>query len=683
MRVRHIQLGSESVSSTNKSSLGSFSVNAGVDFHAGVHSDLRAKYKIFSKNPSFDLFRLTVGGETHFKVYIDINIDGTVDISFEIARVERRKIFMLGPVPISLKLYSAVTFGVGAELNLDFAFEFGYKPTSFEYGVEWTKSGGWKSIEKNMVFSPFKNFGTEDDAKCLEFTITPFVEVRLGVIFYEVVDVFVKPKIELPILFEFPSTCDDNILACNQSPDLLAKLNMDFAFSMALGLEVSGSIFPKIEFLLPLPFADIGPIPIIDDLCFPMSDPIFTSIGFLCCGPPQPSLRLVTTAPPTTSISICENTDGLNVIRGSWDWSLSSETGLCSVSNTNRAAGNLLWFGSFNGESPDPVYSARNFIYSAIITLSDTCNNDGGLIFRAASVSSINTGGQQYYLHINNNSNYVGFGKINDGFTLLHFNRVGIDSNRPYELMLVAEGSIYNVYLDGDLVLSDIIQDEYMTGSVGLRTFNCRSTFSSVTYIPRVDRISVCQNTAGLNIIGGSWEWTIDDSGNFCILSNINNVSGNAVWFGSSDGLRPNHVFENTNFIFSVKITLTNTCNNDGAGILFRALSVSSINNQGQQYYVFINNGGDYVGFAKIDNGVHTLLHFNRIPIDSNIEYELMVEAKGTIYNIYIDGYLVLANIFNNEYISGSIGLRTGGSTEGSTGGCRCSYSSITYITEE
>ena len=73
---------------------GEFSIRSGVDFFAGVYVDLIAKYKIFSLNPSFDYFLLKVGGETRFKAFVEINIEGAIDIRIEIARTEQRRIFM-------------------------------------------------------------------------------------------------------------------------------------------------------------------------------------------------------------------------------------------------------------------------------------------------------------------------------------------------------------------------------------------------------------------------------------------------------------------------------------------------------------------------------------------------------------------------------------------------------------
>ena len=76
--------------------------------------------------------------------------------------------------------------------------EFGYKPVTFEYGIEWSKENGWNKINKPLIFEPFKNFGSEmDDQGCLAFTVSPFIELRLGLVIYEIVDVHVLPIISL------------------------------------------------------------------------------------------------------------------------------------------------------------------------------------------------------------------------------------------------------------------------------------------------------------------------------------------------------------------------------------------------------------------------------------------------------------------------------------------------------
>ena len=86
---------------------GSFEIDSGVEFFASIHCDLVAKYKIFDINPSFDYFKLSVGGSTQFKAFIDLKLDGTVSLRYEIARVERRMFFMLGPIPIIVRPYAA------------------------------------------------------------------------------------------------------------------------------------------------------------------------------------------------------------------------------------------------------------------------------------------------------------------------------------------------------------------------------------------------------------------------------------------------------------------------------------------------------------------------------------------------------------------------------------------------
>ena len=261
---------------------GKFSINAGVDFFTGVYVDLVAKYKIFSLNPSFDYFLLKCGGETRFKAFIDINIEGSVDIRIEIARTEQRRIFMLGPIPVVIKPYAAVSIGLETDLDISFAAEYGYKPIFIEYGIEWTKENGWKSItNKQLQFIPYKNFGGDlgDDNKCIDFIIEPYIELQIGIVFYEIVDVSIIPRISIVTNLQFPATCT-NIDACLYDP-LHTRFNLEFEFTIYIGLSVGlGSIgLPTIDTRFPLSFLNIPSITLFDQ-CFDTNSDLLST---LCC----------------------------------------------------------------------------------------------------------------------------------------------------------------------------------------------------------------------------------------------------------------------------------------------------------------------------------------------------------------------------------------------------------------
>merc|ERR1719229_703373 len=291
---------------------GTFEINSGVEFYSGIHCDLVAKYKIFDKNPSFDLFRLTIGGETRFKAYINILIDGTVNIIYKIAEVQKKMHFLLGPIPVVVRPYVKVQFGLKADVYLDFALEFGYKPTSFEYGIEWNKNdGGWNTINKPLVFEPYKNFGSEmeDDQSCLQFVLEPYIRLSIGVIFADIVDVSIIPTISLITQFQYPSTCD-SVHRCDHDP-LQASFGIDFQFSIFLGLEVGilgdvGKVInlPSIVKLYELPF-NIPSVRLFDK-CFETNIDSFSLIGDLCCTAPtpEPTVSISPTPSPTALPSI-------------------------------------------------------------------------------------------------------------------------------------------------------------------------------------------------------------------------------------------------------------------------------------------------------------------------------------------------------------------------------------------
>eukprot|EP01084_Bolivina_argentea_P123426 218720_1 len=261
---------------------GLFSINSGVDFYSGIYCDFIAKYKIFTTNPSFDVFQLKVGGETRFKTYVNIDVTGAINIKIEIAHTEQRKVFMLGPIPIVIKPYATVSIGFEATTDISFNAEFGYEPIFLEYGVEWTKENGWNSIaNKQLEFIPYKNFGGDKDESCINFTVTPFIEVKLGIVFYEIVDVSIIPIIHIGTQFQFPGTCD-HINACVNSP-LQARFSMTFEFNIQIGLTVgNGDIgLPTTDKRFDLPSLNIPTIALFDT-CFdvPVLSLIFDGI---CC----------------------------------------------------------------------------------------------------------------------------------------------------------------------------------------------------------------------------------------------------------------------------------------------------------------------------------------------------------------------------------------------------------------
>lgn len=181
----------------------------------------------------------------------------------------------------------------------------------------------------------------------------------------------------------------------------------------------------------------------------------------------------------TASDNILCDTDSWNVIKGSWTF----DDNDCSLENTDSGAGNVMWFGSANGLTPDDNFDDESFTMS--VTMSIHSGSNAGVLFRAGTVTTTNHGGQQYYVGIvlGSNNRRVFFGTVNNGWNEQHAASVpGLDYDTIYTLSIQALGDSYTIYLDGVAVLSDITRTEYGSGSIGLRTAIAPTTFYSVSY---------------------------------------------------------------------------------------------------------------------------------------------------------------------------------------------------------
>ena len=161
----------------------------------------------------------------------------------------------------------------------------------------------------------------------------------------------------------------------------------------------------------------------------------------------------------------------------------------------------------------------------------------------------------------------------------------------------------------------------------------------------------LCNNDSW-SIIKGTW--TFYEAG--CTLYNTNSDAGNVIWFGSENGITFDNDYNLNSFILELSLTFPNDPNFD-AGILFRAINVSSVNDGGSQYYFGI--GADKVQISKFNDG-YTLLHANTdIVATAHTLYTLKILANGTHYDFYVNDELIVENYALNDYKIGSFGIRT------------------------
>ena len=171
------------------------------------------------------------------------------------------------------------------------------------------------------------------------------------------------------------------------------------------------------------------------------------------------------------------DTSSWNIIKGNWTYSATD----CSLRNSDSGSGNIVWFGSDDGLIPNSSFIDDTFTLT--VTMSLQSGSNAGLIFRTEESSTINNEGPTYYVGINTNDAVV-FGTMDDGWSLKHSASVssGIDYDTVYTLSVHAAGIAYDVYLNGTLVMADIIRTEFSGGSFGVRTYEAPATFYSLEY---------------------------------------------------------------------------------------------------------------------------------------------------------------------------------------------------------
>ena len=172
------------------------------------------------------------------------------------------------------------------------------------------------------------------------------------------------------------------------------------------------------------------------------------------------------------------DTSSWNIIKGNWSYNSTD----CSLRNTDSGSGNIVWFGSADGLTPNSNYIHDTF--NLTVTMSIHSGYGAGLIFRTGESSTTNTEGPTYYVGCYPNIDRIQFGTIDDGWNTKQKVTATIDYDTMYTLAIHAAGNIYNVYLDGTLVMKDINGEELSYGSFGVRTYEAPTTFYSLKYYP-------------------------------------------------------------------------------------------------------------------------------------------------------------------------------------------------------
>ena len=161
-------------------------------------------------------------------------------------------------------------------------------------------------------------------------------------------------------------------------------------------------------------------------------------------------------------------------------------------------------------------------------------------------------------------------------------------------------------------------------------------------------------NTNDWNIISGTWIYNETS----CSIDNTNKGSGYQVWFGSADGKTPNTNYSFNSFVMEAIFSI-NTYYGGDAGICFRAINVSAINNHGESYYIGLYPEFDYVIFDKFYGGnYYSLYKSYDHTFNASVKYNLTVQAIETVYNVWLDGIQIFTDKQLTDYTTGSVGLR-------------------------
>lgn len=182
-----------------------------------------------------------------------------------------------------------------------------------------------------------------------------------------------------------------------------------------------------------------------------------------------------TTRDDTTANLLCD-TDSYSTIKGQWSYDDSD----CSLENTDSGAGNIVWFGSADGLTPDDSFDDDSFTMEALMEVHS--GGDAGIMLRTGESSTRNNEGPTYYVGLYPSSDKVKFGTMDDGWSAKHTASVALEYDQIYTLSVEASGDLYSVYIDDVLVLADITRTEFGSGSIGLRTYGAPATYHSLSY---------------------------------------------------------------------------------------------------------------------------------------------------------------------------------------------------------
>ncbi|MBC6110860.1 beta-L-arabinofuranosidase domain-containing protein [Pedobacter fastidiosus] len=157
---------------------------------------------------------------------------------------------------------------------------------------------------------------------------------------------------------------------------------------------------------------------------------------------------------------------------GGWYW---KDGAVHSASNASSGG-----FGIHGSKIIATGTDFSDFTYQADVNVNTA--GDAGLMFRVSDPAIGADAYKGYYVGINPISGNIEMGKAsNQKWVVISSAKYPVKMNNNYKLKLVAKGNQFNVFLDGsEKAILSATDNEYGSGSIGLRTYNAQATFDSV-----------------------------------------------------------------------------------------------------------------------------------------------------------------------------------------------------------
>eukprot|EP01084_Bolivina_argentea_P014426 26948_1 len=232
-----------------------FSLESGFDFFAGLFAEFQCSFGFFKLNS----FKLIFGVETYFNAYINFMADGELNFQSNIVTKSVKFRFEIAFIPIIITLYAEIDVGLQLVLfKQELSAQAGYERIYHEYGIQYRNGHGWETInnaqDKLIWTHKFGgNFIEEDkDAKnvqhlnkndCIELTVVPWIQLKVGIQFYDTIDIYVINKVPFHTDLQWPGLCADkveNVIDAYIQPQLKLTVSIYYELYLRISIDIFG-----------------------------------------------------------------------------------------------------------------------------------------------------------------------------------------------------------------------------------------------------------------------------------------------------------------------------------------------------------------------------------------------------------------------------------------------------------